>query len=486
MKLRQYIYIIAILAFSSACKKDFLEVPTKNVVFRQSYVTDLATTGDYLNGIYIEVARMIGSSGLNYPEIIADNIKPITGSNNFNTCYSWSQQADETKPASILPTSLNANGFWVGGNRIAQECSFVIESADKYKDQDLQKCDNLKGQAYALRALIYSMMVNIFAQTYRFTSDASHPGIPYFTTSDWTQPAQRLSVAENYEALIKDLNSAIELLPTVQVTPKDFTYSRLNKTAARALLARVYLFKGDWLAAKNLAREVCTDVPIMTGSANYPSRLFTNKETEAIFQLPPSNSSASTSAGTYATGFSALWYSGATYSLVATTDIASILRENPADVRSVWVKDSTSNRINIKKFPVNVIPGFATPSISYYQTLLRSSEMYLTAAESYAQLNQYDSAVYFLDAIRKRAWSAAPPTTATGTALLDSIYKERRKELAFEGLRMFDIQRWKQAVNRSADVPTNVRTLQYGSNNAIAPIPTSDVLLVGMPQNKGY
>lgn len=485
MKLRQCLYTIAIISLLSACKKEFLEVPTKSVVFRQAYVTDLLTTGDYLNGAYIELARLINNSGLNYPEIIADNIKPMTGSNNFIACYSWAQHADDSQPGAITAGSMNANGFWIGGNRIAQECSFVIEKADTYKDENPENADNIKGQAYALRALVYSMMVNIFAQTYSFTPDASHPGTPYFTHYDWTKPATRLSVRENYELIISDLNAAIQFLPAVQVTPTGFTYSLFSKMAAKALLARVYLFKGDWLAAKNLASEVSTAVPIMTGAANYPSKLFTNNETEALFQLPPSSPAAKESAGTYFTGFSAAWYSGVNYSLVATADIASLLRENPADVRRAWLKDSTLNRINIKKFPVNVIPGFTNPIQSYFQTLIRSSEMYLTAAEAYAQLQNRDSAVYYLDAIRKRAWSAAPSTTATGTALLDSIYKERRKELAFEGLRMYDIQRWKQDVNRS-DVPANIRTLPYGSDNAIAPIPISDVLQVGMPQNKGY
>jgi starch-binding outer membrane protein, SusD/RagB family len=487
MKLRQYIYVIVIIALVSACKKNFLEVPVKNAVFRQAYVTDLVTTGDYLNGIYIELARFISNTGLNYTELIADNIKPVTGSPVFTSYYGWNQQADDSKPAGIVATGINANGFWLSGIRIARECSFVIENADKYREQDPEKADNFKGQAYAMRAFIHSMMINVFAQSYSFTADASHPGIPYITSSDWTQPATRLTVAEVYNGMITDLNDAIQLLPNTQVVPSaDFAHSRWHKTGAKALLARIYLFKQDWLAAKNLATEVSMAVPIMTGTGNYPSRLFTNKEAEALFQLPPSSSATTAGAGSYNIQYSASWYSGTTYYLVASSGIASLLRENPADVRGAWVKDTTSNNIAIKKFPSNVYPGFSIPSVSYFQTLLRSSEMYLTAAECYAQLQNQDSAIYYLDAIRKRAVPLAPSTTATGTALLDSIYKERRKELAFEGLRMFDIQRWKQDVNRSAEVPANMRILSYGSDKAIAPIPSSDVLQLGMPQNSGY
>jgi starch-binding outer membrane protein, SusD/RagB family len=484
----KYIFIL-FLTFTivTSCKKDFLDVPIKNVVLRQAYVVDLKTTGDYLNGMYVSLATIISNTGLNYPEVIADNIKPKSGSSHLATFYGWTQRADDSRPGSgLLTGGINANGFWANGIRMAQGCSFVLESADKYRSENPQLADNLKGQAYTLRAMIHSIMVNIFAQSYFFTADASHPGIPYTTTSDWAQPATRLSVAKVYDGMITDLNAAIPLLPDVQNPPSGFSYSLITSTAAKAISARVCLYKGDWQTAKNLAAQLAKTVPLMTNAGGYPGKLFTNSETEAIFQLPPAFSGATASAGNYPLTFGAVWYSGSNLQLVATSDMSAILKENPQDLRNAWVKDTTIG-VAIKKFPIGVIPGFSIPSASYFQTLIRSSEMYLIAAESYAQLNNKDSAVFYLDAIRKRAWSTALPTTATGPALLDSIYKERRKELCFEGLRMFDIQRWKQAVNRDpGDVPAAIKNLPYGSDKAIAPIPVSDVQMLGMPQNPGY
>jgi starch-binding outer membrane protein, SusD/RagB family len=112
--------------------------------------------------------------------------------------------------------------------------------------------------------------------------------------------------------------------------------------------------------------------------------------------------------------------------------------------------------------------------------------MYLTAAESYAHLSNTDSARYYLDAIRIRANSSAASSMATGPALLDSIYKERRKELAFEGTRMFDLLRWKKGVNRPDETNPAFKTLSYPNNKAIAPVPTVDVEVSGMSQNPGY
>ncbi len=76
---------------------------------------------------------------------------------------------------------------------------------------------------------------------------------------------------------------------------------------------------------------------------------------------------------------------------------------------------------------------------------------------------------------------------ATGEALRDSLYKERRKELAFEGGRMFDLQRWHLPVQRT-DVAsgTTATNLPFPSNKAIAPIPIQDVKIEGIKQNIDY
>jgi len=169
----------------------------------------------------------------------------------------------------------------------------------------------------------------------------------------------------------------------------------------------------------------------------------------------------------------------------ASNDIAAILKENPQDARNVWVTQSGTDW-NITKYPMDVVPGFGEPAGSYYQTVFRSSEMYLTAAECYANLNNEDSARFYLDAIRKRANVNAATSTATGVALMDSIYKERRKELAFEGLRMYDLLRWKKGVNRTNPFNPAAESLPYPSDKAICPIPLQDVNLSGLAQNPGY
>lgn len=484
MKCIAYFLVGLLLLFNSlSCKKDFLDVPNKTNLLRQQYVVDLNTTQHFLNGTYVELAMNFyyGMSVI-YPDLIADNIKPRSGSSFIPFAYNWKQQADDTQPMKMLQDNMNANAIWMAAYRIIRDCSFILETVDKYRDQGPARTDEIKGQAYAIRALMHTTLINTFAQPFDFTAGGAHQGIPYITTSDWQQPVSRETVADVYKYLIDDLNNAVRFLPAGSANK-----NIMNQNAAKALLARVYLFKGDYNAAKSLARDVGEKVPIMKGAA-YPNKLFTPEETEALFQLGPSSNNVAGGAGDYTTNFAGVYFAPPEYNFqfAATEEIADMLIENTADVRRKWVKKNGGNW-QITKYPVNVIPGFSVPTASYYQTVLRSSEMYLTAAEAYARLGagSEDSARFYLDAIRKRADPTALPSSATGAALLDSICKERRKELSFEGFRMFDLLRWKKEVIRRNGSSVE-QTLPYPSNKAIAPIPLLDVRVSGLQQNPGY
>ncbi|WP_394334995.1 RagB/SusD family nutrient uptake outer membrane protein [Niastella yeongjuensis] len=217
----------------------------------------------------------------------------------------------------------------------------------------------------------------------------------------------------------------------------------------------------------------------MTISAGYPNDLFKNKspeQTEVLFQATP------VAVG----GFLGYSLKSAFYH-VATNDIASILRENSNDVRKNWVKDTTGSRIKVVKFPSSVAGAlFPVAEGDYYSPVLRSSEMFLIAAEASMRTGNENDARMFLNAIRRRANTTISDVTATGPALLDSIYKERRKELCFEGTRMFDLQRWKLGVQRQDVFQGYQSTLLFPDNKAISPIPGQDVNLMRLSQNDGY
>lgn len=477
MKRTIFILLIIHFTFLTACKKTFLDVEDNNEVLAEQYVKDVTSGQQYLNGIYVVLARDFYGSSLSQqiiPEIMADNVKPAGSS--LLPEYNWE--------VTTTSSSSRTDYLWRYGYQIARNCSFLIEKAASFESEDASKAHQMQAEAYALRAYVHFIMVNEYAQSYNYTADASHPGIPYITSFDWTKFVGRGTAAKDYEAMINDLNIAIGLYSSSTVNPLV-----MNKMASKALLARIYLFKEDWQKAREQATEVSNAVPLMINTPTrnmYPDSLFRKGESEALFQMAPASKSAI--AGSYDTYFIGVRFRKDGFQSMATKDIADILLQNPNDRRKAWINRGTTGLDTIYKYPISVVPGFGTgydAGRSYYQTLLRSSEMYLTIAEASAKLGDDNAARTYLDAIRKRADVTAASSTASGATLLDSIYLERRKEMAFEGLRMFDLLRWKKGVNRTDAVLGSPTMLPYPSDKAIAPIPAIDAAS-GISQNTGY
>ena len=75
--------------------------------------------------------------------------------------------------------------------------------------------------------------------------------------------------------------------------------------------------------------------------------------------------------------------------------------------------------------------------------------------------------------------ASVPAIITAGDALLKDIWKERRLELAMEGIRYFDLIR----TGRTDLLPNKEN---YISHDGLLPLPIGDVNTFGLPQNKGY
>ncbi|MBO9565445.1 MAG: RagB/SusD family nutrient uptake outer membrane protein [Niastella sp.] len=480
-QLKYNLFILVLCSCSLSCSKSFLDVEDDSVILREQYVNNINSLQQYLNGVYIQLGRNLyeGVNGHRISgELVADNIKP-SARNSFLLLshYIWNQ----SNGMNDYGFYNGADGFWKDCYQFIRDCSFVIEKANELSKGDPAQTNQIIGEALSLRALGYFILVNTFAQSYNFSANGNHPGVPYVTSWDWNDPFHRNTVKEVYDGMIADLAKAIPML-----TPNNNNKIVMNQLAAKALLARIFLFKEDWQQAKTLSREVSIAVPLLA-SEKYPAKLFTPDETEALFQLSPSSTTLLN--GSYTTSFEGYYFKSAFTFFTATKDISTLLNQDQNDSRKNWIITSSNGIDSIRKYPSNVLSGFGTSererNRSYYLTIFRSSEMFLTVAEASAQMGDEGTARNYLDAIRKRANPAASNSTVTGTALLDSIYLERRKELAFEGFRMWDLLRWKKGVNRKDAAVGAPLVLPYPSNKSIAPLPLKDVNY-GMPQNPSY
>jgi hypothetical protein len=120
---------------------------------------------------------------------------------------------------------------------------------------------------------------------------------------------------------------------------------------------------------------------------------------------------------------------------------------------------------------------------AYYKGLETEARNYVNIVRNRAEnsskplgsaLNQTSNYTYDL-----LSGASVPPIISSGTDLLNDIWKERRLELALEGIRYFDIIR----TGRIDLLPYKAN---YISHDGLLPLPIGDVSTFGLQQNKGY
>jgi len=166
--------------------------------------------------------------------------------------------------------------------------------------------------------------------------------------------------------------------------------------------------------------------------------------------------------------------------IVATNDIYQLYEAE--DIRKVLV--SVSSNVNY----CNKYPGRNYTIGLDNIRVLRLSEMYLTAAEACAEKPALeDSAMYYISKLRRARIKDAENITDRGAILRNIIQEERRRELAFEGHRLFDIIRRGNDVTRKDVISGAPVSKNWGDNKLIMPIPQREMdANKNMVQNPGY
>jgi hypothetical protein len=262
-------------------------------------------------------------------------------------------------------------------------------------------------------------------------------------------------VAEVYTQVITDLTDAINS----GYLAKDQTPGYINEWAAKALLTRVYLTKGDNENALKVAEDIIT---------NSPYKLWTNEEyvnawyksngahtNEMIFEVV----NASNDDWTDRNGIAYLLNENGYADAIVTKSFMNMLSQDPKDVRIGMVlpaqydKDLQEEygdaKIFINKFPADKddVGEMRLNNLP----LLRLSEVYLSAAEAAAKLGGHqDKAAKYLNEIVQRANPEAK-AISEADATVERIILERRKEMIGEGQRYFDALRNNETIVRYKD-----------------------------------
>ena len=325
----------------------------------------------------------------------------------------------------------------------------------------------LEGEALFTRAFAFFNIAGLFAEPFDSATAATDPGIPIRLTPDFNAKTTRSSMQASYTQLLNDLHTAEGLLPTAI----PFTnLNRPSRPAAQALLARIYLSVGDYTDAGLYADSVLQTYSFLLDYNDIPDTLslipIKNNMPEILYQ---SNFPLT---GNVLEG---ILCSGC---LIDTNLLFSYA---PNDLRRpVYYTQIKSDSFTLKGSYSGTVFPFAG---------LATDELYLIRAECRARAGQTVNALSDLDSLLTHRWRTGTftgyPISSVAEAL-DTILVERRKELAFRGLRWSDLRRlnkegWGIMLNRNLNgVPY---TLPPNSELYTLPIPPDVIQLSGIMQN---
>ncbi|MEO1030050.1 MAG: RagB/SusD family nutrient uptake outer membrane protein [Bacteroidota bacterium] len=338
------------------------------------------------------------------------------------------------------------------------------------------------------------------------------------------------SIAATYGLIEEDLKEAIPNLPVTQDLPYEVT-----KSAAQALLGKVYLYHGTYDQSKfSEAATVLNEVinsgqySLVTG-ADY-TNLFTldgENGPESVFEIQYTNVEGAgweciaCSEGTYFVQFNGprspyddpVYAAGWGFNL-PTPQFYDLFDDEESMRRDVTILDlrelaalednsvyspprEDTGFYNHKYAPRRADLGESVAQLTHphnYRSI-RYADVLLMAAEAEAESGG-SNAVNYLNQVRARAYGDnSNDYNASEGTLLDAIYLERRKELAGEGHRFFDLVRTGRAQeafsNYNATKGEGFTDVNFQTDkNELFPIPLIELELAQAAdrwgQNPGY
>ena len=413
----------------------------------------------------------MGQNGIIAPDVLADNLDFNNRTFNYESEY-----------VNAVRAHMGRWELYVGINDLNLIFSKIDDLTDLTEEEETLR-NQIKGEAYFLRALYYHDLAKVYGYEPGQEVDGFNLTVPIRTTptedvSDALVTNARATNTEIYELIEADLNQAINLLTDNTIAPL-----RVGKATAHALMARVQLFKSDFAAAAQQADQALNQTTAeLTTVENFEAAWEMIPHPEALFEAEIRATDWSTVDGanrsicTMTNNTS----SSSQYILVGSPELLTLLDREPTDIRhSIWTVEPDIPNGTRKCNKWRGEQGDFRENIP----IIRYAEVLLIAAEGYARNREDTNAQNRINELRIARGLTA--TTLTEAALIDLIMKERRVELALEGHRWFDLKRLGMDIPITA--ASNAPTLSYTDFRILADIPQSELSLNQLLiQNPGY
>lgn len=453
--MKKYIFLILFFIIGLlSCQKEYLEKKPNKALLIPETLTDFQNLLDNLNVFNIQPGLQVIASD----DFSTTDVKLNTFSIPEKNSYLWTSAIDQGQQIADwnIPYQqvFYANVVLDGLKKISVNANNQI------------LWNSTKGSALFHRAYAFYNVAQMYAKPFNSITADLDLGIPIRLVSDVNLKSDRGTLKNTYKQIIADLLEADHLLPVISSFQ-----SRPNRVAAKALLARVYLNMNDYKNALDFASQslqlnnTLIDYNKLNIAASSPFSASPNTNNPEILFYSKLNSY--------------------TFSISTSTTVNDELYQ-------LYTENDLRKEIFYKAGIVPYFKGRYTGSSLRLFGGLANDEIYLIKAECEARLNDIDTAMAVLNKLLKTRWkNTATYTNLTATnsdEALKQILNERRKELAFRGLRWGDLRRLNQEASYATSITRIFNNQNYilvpNSKNYTFPIPTQEILISGFEQNQ--
>lgn len=480
--MRKFIIFASAALLTLASCSDFLDEKPSDQITTDEAITELNDVKTSVNGLYALMASTYyyNASMFLYGDVKGDDMQPTFWSSGRTAYpfYMFEHSADVT----------NNGGLWGRPFYIIRNAYNILSAIDNNKvSASADELSEYRGECLAAIALCYFDLTRVYGYPFAKDNGAS-PAVPILTSAiqDHHAPLTRNTVAECYDFVIKTLQEAIPLLTNAR------NDGCINRWAARALLARTYLYCNRNEEAYDTADQLIRDAQAsglyyLASRDNYVSQFALNNKfgSEALFQIA---NTTNDNPGRDGLSYLLHWWGYA--AVVCTDSFATFINRDLNDVRSNLVA-SYQNSDGTYYTCLLKYPGTAYNSPSYENnyTVIRLSEVYLIAAEAGVKAGgdrRAGGLAYLNDIVRR-----GNPDNSVSDAdyTLDRVLDERRKELVGEGHRYFDLLRNGRDIVRRGGKHLDgaPELINWNYEKCVLPISRDEFTFnPDMQQNEGY
>ena len=446
-KLFSIISVVVFCGILAGCSKQLDLKPSQSMDDRDALISD-ENVKSVLQGAYSEFAL----AGI-YGGCLLRNAELLGGDGELQWVGTYIDPR-QIYLKTMLTTNSEVEAQWKDSYEVINSVNNILSALSVVKAEDR---DIVEGESLFLRGMMYFDLVRFFAQQYKFGVTNDQFGVPLVLTPTGvlsaTNNVTRNTVDEVYAQVITDLQTAASKLPE-----ENDVYA--SSGAANALLARVYLQKGDYASARDAANTVIN------------SEMYSLQPTYAkVF-----NNDNNTSEDIFATQITPQDYISSMTEFFSTEDYGGrdgdiIILDGHLNLYSVG-----DQRFDLFYNGNGSIECGKWNNKYGVVNLIRLAEMYLIRAECNIRLSTNIGASPLDD--YNKIHTRAGLTAATSVTLDDILY-ERRLELAFEGFKIHDMRRLHESVG----------SLTYNDPKLVFPIPARETYAnpnLTSEQNDGY